>query len=65
MEKFIVIDVGNRDVVVAFIKNFKIYKENRIETKIIKQNKNLKFLINLLFSSFKKEVFQSKKINSF
>ena len=37
---FFVIDAGNTEIVIALIKNFKIYKINRIETNVFKKRKN-------------------------
>ena len=36
---FFAIDVGNTDIVIALIKNFKIYKMNRIKTIDFKRKK--------------------------
>ena len=38
---FFVIDAGNTDIVIALVKDFKIYKVNRIKTIDFKKKKNL------------------------
>jgi len=47
INNFFVIDVGNTDIVVAIIKNFKIFKIKRFKTIVIKKK------IFLLFKKFK------------
>ena len=64
MKEFFVIDIGNSDTVVAFIKNYKIFKKHRVKTIKIKQTNSIKTLINLLFSFIKKEIHQKTRINS-
>ena len=39
INNFFVIDVGNTDIVVAIIKNFKIFKVKRFKTIVIKKKK--------------------------
>ena len=64
MKEFIVIDVGNTDLVIALILNFKIYKVFRYKTKKFKENKNVKNLSNLLFAFLKKRINKRTKIHS-
>ena len=64
MKEFIVIDVGNTDLVIALILNFKIYKVFRYKTKKFKENKNIKNLSNLLFAFLKKKINKRTKIHS-
>ena len=64
MKEFIVIDVGNTDLVIALILNFKIYKVFRYKTKKFKENENIKNLSNLLFAFLKKRINKRTKIHS-
>ena len=56
---FFAIDVGNTDIVIALIKNFKIYKMNRIKTIDFKRKKK-KLFKN--FTEIKKILKVQKKI---
>ena len=47
INNFFVIDVGNTDIVVALIKNFKIFKIKRFKTIVIKK-KIFFYLKNLM-----------------
>jgi len=64
MKKFIAIDVGNTDIVVALIVNYKINKVFRFKTIKFKENKNLKNFFGSPFTFLYKKIKKTERIYS-